>query len=158
MRFVETPPNDEIVHRIKNEKNVEINSDKEVTKLYSEDSILELTAQRVIEAYNMGFDSDKSMELFDEKNELRVINLKELCRNRTRIREQKGRIIGEDGRTKELIEELTGTNLVISDKKIGIIGNVLDVMFSLDIIDDIVSGIPHSRVYKKMEQYNSVEK
>lgn len=157
MRFVKAPENRQAVSKIEEERNIEIEifEQEELCKITSDDSILELNAEKAIEAYNIGFSPEESMELFQVGKELHVINLKKLCRNRKRINEQKGRVIGCNGRTKEIIQELTDTNIVLNGNKIGIVGDVMDVNFSANVITELIDGVPRSRIYKKMEKYKS---
>ena len=81
-----------------------------------EDPVMALKIQDVIKAVGRGFNPDKAMRLFDDDEYLEVVDLKEFVGDRsnqiTRIR---GRLIGKDGKTRRIIEDLTGCDMVIAD-------------------------------------------
>lgn len=119
-----------------------------------DDSVKELDVKRVIEAISMGFNLSIALQLFKRTPyRFEKINIRNQTRNRKEFNRQKGRIIGKNGRTKELISELTETNIIINKDSVGILGTLDDVLKARKSIYQIIEGTPHSRVYNDLEQY-----
>lgn len=159
MYFVKSPSDNDIIEEITDEYDVEIECNDRTgnAEIKSENSMRAFDCKNVIKSYNLGFNIKDSMSLFSDNVEMRVINLKSLSRNSKRLRQNKGRLIGRDGRTKEIIEELTDTKISISDNKVGVIGNIIDVDFCIGIIHKIMDGVDRDIVYRDMEKYNSTK-
>ncbi len=64
----------------------------------------------------------------------------------------KGRVIGAEGRTRSLIESLTGVTLSIYGKTISILGTYEEVNDAKRAVDMLLSGKPHSGVYRFLEK------
>ena len=64
----------------------------------------------------------------------------------------KGRIIGLEGKTRKIVEDLTNTNLSIFGYSATIIGAVIDVKVALEALDMLASGKPHRAVYRFLER------
>ncbi|MDY6780740.1 MAG: KH domain-containing protein, partial [Halobacteria archaeon] len=67
------------------------------------------------------------------------------------MKAKKGRLIGKNGRTRELIEELTGADVRIYGKTFGAIGEPEQVDVAMEAADMILDGAPHGTVYSFME-------
>ena len=66
----------------------------------------------------------------------------------------KGRVIGSEGKSRNAIEELTETNISVYGKTIGIIGLQQNVASAKKAIESLLSGSPHSNVYRFLERNN----
>jgi ribosomal RNA assembly protein len=64
----------------------------------------------------------------------------------------KGRIIGRDGRSRELIEEHTETFVSVYGKTVSIIGTTESVSTARRAIEMLIKGSPHSTVYRWLEK------
>jgi ribosomal RNA assembly protein len=83
---------------------------------------------------------------------LDLVDLDAATRNRNDLRRQKGRLIGEKGRTRQLMEELTGANVVIYGSTLGIIGGPEQVDAVRSAAEMILDGAPHGAVYSFLER------
>ena len=63
-----------------------------------------------------------------------------------------GRVIGERGRTKQVISEMTGCAVSIKDYTISIIGDTEDVSLARHAVQSLIRGAPHSNVYAYLER------
>ena len=63
-----------------------------------------------------------------------------------------GVLIGENGRTRELMEELTGASVVIYGTTLGVIGNPKQVDAVRSAAEMILDGAPHGSVYSFLER------
>lgn len=117
------------------------------------DPIRGLKGPDIVEAIGRGFHPDDALSLLDD--EMRMFDLVDLdahTRNRNDLRRQKGRIIGEDGRTRELMEELTGALVVVYGSTVGIIGGPEEVDAVRSAVEMILDGAPHGAVYSFLER------
>lgn len=113
------------------------------------DPISLLRARDIATAIGRGFSPDKAFALFDENKVLELIDLRELCgRNESNIRRIKGRIIGQEGKTRRITEEMTKASLSIYGDTVGIIGGYEEVAIAREAIDMILGGKQHATVYR----------
>ena len=89
---------------------------------------------------------DDEMMLFD------IIDVGAAARNKNDLQRHKGRLIGEGGRTRELMEELTGASVVIYGSTLGIIGDPEQVDAVREAAEMIIDGAPHGTVYSFLEE------
>ena len=86
------------------------------------------------------------MRMFD------LIDLSDITRNDNDLRRQKGRLIGENGRTRQLMEELSGADVVIYGSTLGVIGDPEEVEAVRRATNMILDGAPHGAVYSYLER------
>lgn len=112
-----------------------------------------LKAQEVVKAIGIGFSPEKAFRLLDEDQILITIDLKEVFGSRNQhITRVKGRIIGEKGKTRKIIEETTGTYVCVGENVIGIIGDYEQAEIAKQAINMLIEGRPHSAVYAFLER------
>jgi ribosomal RNA assembly protein len=116
----------------------------------AEDPSLLFTAKEVVTAIGRGFSPEHALRLVrDEEAMLDVIDLRTIFgRSESDIRRVKGRIIGENGKTRSTMEELTDTNVSVYGHTISIIGNVEQVQVAREAIQMLIEGSLHSTVYR----------
>lgn len=133
---------------------VDIDLDAKTVKVESQNSVKKHDATRVLRAIACGFDIKNALKLYrSEIVYLETIDIKNHTRNKDEQYRQKGRIIGKDGRAKELIEELSGANVNIYKNQIGILGDLQDVKAARRAVLMFLDGSPHSSVYNYLEKY-----
>mgnify|MGYP001772619490 CR=1 FL=1 len=107
----------------------------------------------VIKAIGLGFPVDVALKLFSDDYMLDVIDLKQvLGSNPETLRRIKGRIIGENGKAKKIIQEYTGVTISISDHYVAIIGIYEQVQIARKAIEMLIEGKEHSTVYKYLDK------
>lgn len=117
------------------------------------DPVTALTAPDIVRAIGRGFTPETALSLLDD--DLRMfglVDLSEHTRNDNDLKRQKGRVIGENGRTRELLEELTGANVVIYGTTVGIIGQPEEVEVVRRAVGMLLDGAPHGAVYSFLER------
>jgi len=113
------------------------------------DPISLLRAKDIATAIGRGFSPEKACLLFDEDMILDLTDLRELYgRNESDIRRVKGRIIGQEGKTRRIIEEMTRASLSIYGDTIGIIGGYEEVATAREAVGMILKGKQHATVYR----------
>ena len=109
-------------------------------------------AAEVVKAIGRGFNPEKAMFLFDENYQLIVMTLREYARKGSRrIGEIKGRIIGREGKTRKVIEDLTGTSVSVYGDTVSVIGDYISIKYSLEAIKMIIEGRKQRTVYNFLE-------
>ena len=119
---------------------VNLNEDIEIT---GGDPIAVTRVKLVFQAFGRGFDFNSSMTLLDEEYTLEIIDISIYSKSRNRLMELKGRIIGTEGKIKNIIEKKTETKIAIYGKTAAIIGRFQDADKAKDAIHFILSGSKH---------------
>ncbi len=111
-----------------------------------------IKAAEILKAIAYGFTPDKAMSLLYEDYVLVVVNLKELVGDKeNHLKRVKGRIIGEGGRARKTLEELTGVHIVVGDYHVAIIGEYERAMAAKEAVEMLARGRMHSTVYKHLD-------
>jgi ribosomal RNA assembly protein len=116
-------------------------------------------AMEIVTAIGRGFSPEKAMLLLKADNILHVMNLQEFVGKSTDKMERiKGRIIGEKGKARTNMENLTNTSISIYGKTVSIIGSPDKLKNAIDAISSLSSGSMHGSVYTKLEAVRRREK
>jgi len=116
----------------------------------TEDPSLLFKAKDVINAIGRGFSPELAFRLIrDEEAFLNIIDLRAIFgRSESDIKRVKGRIIGMDGKTRRIIEELTETSVCVYGHTVGLIGDIEQVQAAREAIQMLIRGSLHSTVYR----------
>jgi len=116
----------------------------------AEDPSLLFKAKDVVTAIGRGFSPEHAFRLIrDEEAVLDIIDLRVIFgRSESDIRRVKGRIIGMNGKTRRIIEELTEANVVVYGHTVAIIGDIEQVQAAREAIQMLIRGSLHSTVYR----------
>ena len=115
------------------------------------DPVKTLRAVDVISAIGRGFSPEKAVVLIDDDLLIfDVISLDHLTPKT--LKRVKGRIIGEKGKTRRTIENLTGVKISVYGKTVSLIGFSHQTRAAGDAIEMLIKGAPHSAVYGFLER------
>jgi ribosomal RNA assembly protein len=130
---------------------IQITKDGEVT-ISSEESLNAWNCRQIIKAIGRGFSPDAALLLTDENFALEIIELKEwVGKNENAMKRLKGRVIGEAGKSKTTIEDLTETYISIYGKTISIIGEAAKILAAKKAIEMLLDGSRHATVFRLLE-------
>ena len=116
-------------------------------------------AMEIVTAIGRGFSPENAMTLLKGENTLHVIDLREFAgKSNANVERIKGRIIGEGGRARRNMENLSSTHISVYGKTVSIIGDASKLRLAVDAISSISSGSMHGAVYTKLEAANRKEK
>lgn len=122
--------------------------DEEIV-LEHEDPLILMRVKEVMKAFGRGFDFDISLDLLDEGQFLEVLNVGDFAgKSRERKLTLKGRVIGREGKSKEIIEKYAGVKVAIYGKTISIIGRWENVKVAARAIQMLLCGSKHTTVYR----------
>ncbi|MCK4717800.1 MAG: RNA-processing protein, partial [Thermoplasmata archaeon] len=118
----------------------------------AEDPVMGLKAADVVKAIARGFTPDQALRLFGEEMYLTIIDVRDFAgKGQKRIRQVRARVIGRRGKTRELIEELTGADVSVYGNTISVIGDVAESPVAVRAITMLLEGSEHSSVYHYLE-------
>ncbi|BDR91247.1 KH domain-containing protein [Vulcanisaeta souniana] len=140
-----------------------IDSDKgEVTIVPGDNTNFDqlMKAKNIIEAISYGFDYNDAQNLRSDDYTLEIIDLRDYVDKdkANHVNRVKARIIGEDGRAKRVLQELTDTNIVIGDKYIAILGFYENVKIAREALEMLIRGRQHATVYKWIQNWRRENK
>ncbi|MEM2098411.1 MAG: KH domain-containing protein [Candidatus Bathyarchaeia archaeon] len=116
-----------------------------------------LKAKDIVTAIGRGFAPDRALRLIrDEHAIFDIVDLRETFgRSESDIKRVKGRIIGADGKTRRLIEELTSADIVVYGHTVGIIGTFEQANAARSAVQMLIDGSQHHTVYKFLQRKRS---
>jgi len=114
------------------------------------DPSLIFRAKDVVTAIGRGFAPEHAFRLVrDEEAVFDFIDLRAIFgRSESDIKRVKGRIIGMDGKTRRIIEELTSADVVVYGHTVGIIGTFDQASVARGAIQMLIDGSQHHTVYR----------
>ena len=146
----------ETMREIEDRAEVRLDIDSETGSVRVEsvgDPILGLNGPDIVKAIGRGFAPEDAFRLLDDEMQLfDLIDIDAATRNKKDLRRKKGRLIGESGRTRELMAELSGADVVIYGTTLGIIGSPEQVDAVRSAAEMILDGAPHGAVYSFLER------
>ncbi len=131
---------------------MEIDSKEGDVKITGEDSLKIYALKEVVRGIGRGFNPEIAKLLFKQDYVLEVVPLLDFVKHKGHFERIKGRVIGSNGKSRETIENLTGTYLSVYGKTVGIIGRAEDVVVSMKAVESLLQGSPHANVYKMLEK------
>ncbi|WP_330630752.1 KH domain-containing protein [Halocatena halophila] len=146
----------ETMREIESKAEVRLDIDSETGSVAVEsvgDPVQGLKGPDIVKAIGRGFRPEDALRLLeDDLMMFEIVDIDAVARNKNDLRRKKGRLIGEDGRTRELMEELTGASVVIYGTTLGIIGRPDEVEAVRRGAEMILDGAPHGSVYSFLER------
>jgi len=116
-------------------------------------------AMEIVTAIGRGFSPENALTLLKGENTLHIIDLREFAgKSHANVERIKGRIIGEGGRARQNMENLSGTHISVYGRTVSIIGDASKLRSTIDAISSISGGSMHGAVYSKLEAVNRKEK
>ena len=124
------------------------------------DPLSVITAQKIINAINRGFNPKKAMKLIEDDYELEIFNLfLILGKSDKKIKRIKGRLIGRNGEMRKAIEKYSESYLSVYGKTVSIISNYENLQIARKSVSMLINGKPHHTVLKFLEKrYNEKKK
>lgn len=113
-------------------------------------------AKNIVLAIGRGFSPERALALLEDDKMLEIIDLSEYAsRSKSDLRRIKGRIIGEKGKTRRIIEETTGVYVSVYGKTVALIGDYEWLGVARKAIMMLIEGSPHGAVYRYLYRTRS---
>jgi ribosomal RNA assembly protein len=115
-----------------------------------EDPTVLFRAREVVTAIGRGFSPNHAFRLLDDdETMLEVIDLRETVgRSQSDLKRLKGRVIGKEGKTRRIIEELSEANISVYGHTISIIGQADQAAIAREAVRMLIRGSLHGTVYR----------
>ena len=126
------------------------------------DDIQPFKAMEIVMAIGRGFSPENAMKLLQGENSLHIIDLREFAgKSPSQIERIKGRIIGEGGKARTNMENLSGAKISVYGRTVALIGSPDQLKLAVNAISSLSGGSMHGAVYSKLEaskRRNKIEK
>jgi ribosomal RNA assembly protein len=156
-------PDGQVKQRIEEKFMVDLQIESEsggvtiVLSVKANDPSLLFKAKDTVTAIGRGFSPEHAFRLLrNEDNIFDFIDLRVIFgRSESDIKRVKGRVIGANGKTRKLIEELTDASVVVYGHTIGFIGTFEQVDVARNAVQMLIDGSQHHTVYKYLQRKRS---
>lgn len=110
--------------------------------------------QNIVKAIGRGFNPRKAEVLALEDYDIHVIDLSDYVgESKNAIARVKGRIIGKDGRSRTILEELTETHISVYGRTVSFIGHVGNLEVAREAMLMLIKGSFHKTVWNYLYAY-----
>ena len=117
-----------------------------------EDPLGVWNANHIVKAIARGFNPEIAMKLIHDDIYLEIMKLPlYVGKSKKALARYKGRIIGKNGKTRELITELAEVDMAVYGKTVSLIGEMDNVLVAKEAIEMILNGSRHKSVYAFLE-------
>ena len=107
--------------------------------------------REMVRAIGRGFSPDIAKLLLKQDYGMELLSIKDYAKTENDFKRLKGRVIGEGGKSRKTIYELTGVHVSVYGKTVGIIGELESLPIARKAIESLLSGQPHASVYRWLE-------
>ena len=149
-----------VVERIKQECRVNVEIESETGNVivgYDSRSLLEgnpFKAFEIISAVARGFSPERAFKLLHEDVVFQLLDMRDYVGNsQNSMSRLKGRIIGERGKSRRTIEELSGADVSVYGHTVGFIGIFEATKVAVEAIILLSRGSSHKGVYAMLQNY-----
>ncbi len=116
------------------------------------DPLILLKTENVIKAIGRGFSPEKAFLLLNDEMDFFIFDLRDYVgKNSSHIKRLKGRVIGKKGKTRRIIEELTGSKVSVYGHTVSIISDMGTMNIVKKAISMMIEGSKHASIYHFLE-------
>ena len=110
------------------------------------------SAREIVTAIGRGFNPEIALQLLKPDYSFEQFSLSDYAKTRNHLIRIKGRIIGSNGKSRELMEEFTECRISVFGKTISIIGRIDSVGVCRRAVESLIAGSRHATVYRFLER------
>lgn len=119
----------------------------------AKDPLIPLKVEDVIRAIGRGFSPEHAFRIFAEDTELFIFDIYDYVgKTESHLVRVKARVIGREGKTKRVIEGLTGGVLAVYGHTVAVIADFETMDIAKKALDMLLSGSEHPTVYRYLER------
>lgn len=137
---------------------IDVDSKEGDVTISGKDPIQLYTMRDLVRAIGRGFNPDIAKLLLKQDYALDIISLNDYSKEKNHQQRLKGRVIGQDGKARKTIEDLTNCNINVYGKTIAIIGSAESIDNCRRAIDQLLMGSMHANVFKWLEKQRRMQK
>lgn len=131
---------------------IKVDSQEGDVLVEGDDPISLLTVKDMIAAIGRGFNPELAQLLLKQDYVFEILDITDFLKGKDHMVRVKGRVIGQEGKARKTIEDLTQCHISVFGKTIGIIGPVDFIMAAKRAVEMLLRGSPHSNVYRMLEK------
>jgi ribosomal RNA assembly protein len=118
----------------------------------AKDPLTVIKIENIVKAIGRGFSPQNALKLLDDNSDFFIFDLQEYVgKSGGHIRRLKSRVIGKEGKTRKVLEELTDSKISIYGHTISIISDVMKMNILKKAVDMILTGSKQATVYRFVE-------
>jgi len=118
----------------------------------AKDPLMLIKVENYIKAIARGFSPDKAYNLFNEDTDFFIFDLHDYVgKKESHVRRLKSRVIGKEGKTKRVLEELTDAKISVYGHTVSIISDLYRMNILKKSVDMLLTGSKHATVYRFVE-------
>lgn len=138
----------------KTKTTLEIDSETGTVSIASaEDPLQALRVMDLVRAIGRGFSPERALPILDDEMlMLDVLDLSKMVGTKSDMARIKGRIIGKDGKSREIMERLSGARLSVYGKTVALLGYPEQIKIARTAVEMLLDGAPHGNVYSFLEK------
>ena len=110
-----------------------------------------MKAVDIVKAIGLGFPKEEAFDLFRDEIQMMVLDLTDAV-SESQLRRVCGRIIGERGKTKSLLEKKLRSHIIVTGDEVAAIGSASRLQIFREVIEKIVRGASHASAYKHLDR------
>ncbi|HIH18691.1 TPA: RNA-processing protein [Candidatus Micrarchaeota archaeon] len=137
---------------LKHRMSVTLTVESEGEVVISGESVDEFIAKDIVKAIGRGFDPAVALRLLSDSYGFKIIDLRDFESSPKAIHRIMGRVIGEKGRTKEIIKEEVEADVACYGHTVSVISKLETLDYALTAIFKLIEGSPHANVYAYLEK------
>lgn len=131
---------------------IDVNSETGEVVINCDDALSNFVLSNIIFAINFGHSPQSAMKLEDETFVLDTIDVKNFIKDSKRLKVVMGRIIGKEGSTRKLIEEITKCNVSVKDHYVAVVGPFENTILVHEAVEMLIKGASHKTLYSYLER------
>lgn len=119
----------------------------------AKDPLIPLKVEDIIRAIGRGFSPEHAFRLFGEETELFIFDIYDYVgKKESHLIRVKARVIGREGKTKRVIEGLTGAVISVYGHTVAVIADFESMDIAKKALDMLLAGSEHPTVYRYLER------
>jgi len=117
-----------------------------------EDPLKVIKMENIIKAVGRGFSPENALYLTNDNSDFFIFDLHDYVgKKEAHLRRLRSRVIGREGKTKKVMEELTESKISVYGHTISIISDVMKMNILKKSVDMLLTGSKHATVYRFVE-------
>ena len=121
-------------------------------RIRGSDPIRLFSCREIVRAIGRGFNPEAALQLLKQDVTLEVISIDSYASNQSQFERLRGRVIGEGGKARRVLEELTGVSISVYGKTVSLLGDYEGMVIARRAIDSLLNGSRHATVYSWLER------
>jgi len=127
--------------------------DVEVDSTHAQDPAISLAVCNVVTAIGRGFSPQRAIKLLQDEYYLELLDIRDYVgKKQDHVIRMRSRLIGTRGKTRAIIEELTGAYVSVYGNTVGVIGDTFQLAVAMKALEMLLEGSEHKAVYHFLER------